>query len=285
MDPAHVVVSHHGIVGNRYNDPSPFEVEMVDKLSTQNGFTMKSKTTNNPLGAPSYTSFRPPSLVQITTPFEDGSKLILSLYVTPTEPGFCRHIGSQVFVKGTTGKSPPGIGPFALPMPKWLLHISASLFLHQDGVFLHHQEKILAQRGYDARPGAESEDYGAITYMCNSQDKGVISFRQWLKRRAGGGVPYAGNPALPPRDHLGQYVNDVYNSHVKHCRHCLGALSNLKRARIASFVASAIFVLARPVLGLVGAAVGAVVSAALGGALGKLIGLFYSYEYRHSDND
>jgi hypothetical protein len=51
-----------------------------------------------------------------------------------------------VLVKNKAGKTPPGLGFFALPMPTWLGHILASVFLHQDLVFLHYQEKILARR-------------------------------------------------------------------------------------------------------------------------------------------
>jgi hypothetical protein len=52
-----------------------------------------------------------------------------------------------VLVKNQAGKKPDGIGFFALPMPTWLGHVLASLFLHQDAVFLHRQEKILARGG------------------------------------------------------------------------------------------------------------------------------------------
>lgn len=80
--------------------------------------------------------FRPPSLNKIETAYQnDNGKLILALYATPTKPGFCRHIGAQILIKNKEGKYPAGLGLFALPMPKWLLHITASFFLHQDVCF------------------------------------------------------------------------------------------------------------------------------------------------------
>jgi hypothetical protein len=72
-------------------------------------------------------------------------------------------------------QSPPGLGFFSVPMPTWLMHLTASLFLHQDQVFLHHQERKLlhatprpyafgrflsaGQRGGD-RNGADTGDRG-----------------------------------------------------------------------------------------------------------------------------
>ena len=74
-------------------------------------------------------------------------QLILVLYATPTRPGWCRHIGCQILIKDDAGKLPPGLGFFALPIPDWLGHVLASLFLHQDLVFLHYQERTLGQKG------------------------------------------------------------------------------------------------------------------------------------------
>jgi hypothetical protein len=57
-------------------------------------------------------------------------------------------------------------------------------------VFLHHQEKILARRGYENAAGATGE-YVQHVFTPTPQDKGVIAFRKWLQYSAGGGVPWA----------------------------------------------------------------------------------------------
>ena len=116
-------------------------------------------------------------------------------------------------------------------------------------------------------------------------DKNVITFRKWLSKRAGGGVPWpAGRDTLPPRSNDAALF-DVYNTHVKHCRYCQAALTNLKRIRLAAFAAAAAVVLARPSIRLPLSAGGAAALAAIGGLLSKLISLFYVFEFRHSDNN
>ncbi|PNH06499.1 Pheophorbide a oxygenase, chloroplastic, partial [Tetrabaena socialis] len=78
----------------------------------------------------SSTEFLPPSLVKIRVEYESGAALILALYSSPTIPGHTRHIGRQVLVKDEAGELPRGLAFFAAPMPKWLNHTLASVFLH-----------------------------------------------------------------------------------------------------------------------------------------------------------
>ena len=130
------------------------------------------------------------------------------------------------------------LGFFALPMPTWLSHVLASVFLHQDMVFLHHQEKILAKRGYANAAGASGE-YVQHVFTPTPQDKGVIAFRKWLQFYAGGGVPWAaGAPPMPEREMDKTVLFDVYNTHTKNCAVCLEALKNLKLLRNGFFAAS-----------------------------------------------
>jgi hypothetical protein len=48
----------------------------------------------------SFNDFCPPCFNKIERRNPDGSKLILALYATPTKPGYCRHLGVQVLIKG-----------------------------------------------------------------------------------------------------------------------------------------------------------------------------------------
>jgi hypothetical protein len=122
-------------------------------------------------------------------------------------------------------------------------------------------------------------------YTPNPADKNVITFRRWLRSRAGGGVPWPrGAEMLPARSREGE-VYDVYHSHVKDCVYCSAALKNLRNARVGAFAASALCVALRPQIGLAAALGGGVASAGVGGALGKLIGLFNAYKFSHADND
>ena len=45
-DPAHVAVSHHNIVANRYTDPKPLSLEFVRKPTNKDGFAFRT----GPLG-------------------------------------------------------------------------------------------------------------------------------------------------------------------------------------------------------------------------------------------
>lgn len=212
-----------------------------------------------------------------------------------------------MLVKNETGKTPKGLGFFALPMPTWLGHVLASLFLHQDLVFLHYQEKILAQRG-------KGKWLDAV-YTPNPQDKMVIAFRQWLLKRAGGGIPWASgcSPELPPAQGDKQKLFDVWTTHTQHCRNCQNALKNINRLTILAYVAAVVclclgvivdaravatkvaiattgqkvtsFLTVIPPAGFWWALGSAILFAMVGYLLKKFSRLFYVYEFEHAHND
>lgn len=284
MDPAHVSVSHHGITGSRYEADQYFEVRKVAEPTVE-GFAFQTFREDSNISA--VTEFRAPVLTKITNSLPNDGKLVLYLYATPTKPGFCRHIGCQVLIPGDDGKLPPGLGFFALPMPTWLLHVLASLFLHQDLVFLHHQEKTFALRGYEARSDAgdatKKPSYSSLVFTPTPQDKILLTFRNWLRNKAGGGVPWFGSPDLPPRETDPRKLFDVWHSHTSKCRICRAALDNVRRVRFAAAVAA----------GIVAVATRDALHACLGaGFFGlvallahKLVGLFHAYEFSHAKNN
>jgi phenylpropionate dioxygenase-like ring-hydroxylating dioxygenase large terminal subunit len=290
-DPAHVPVSHHGLVGDRDRDAKYYDMPRLREISTQEGFAFGVTQGDGSSVSEVEHDFQPPCLMKITTIFTDEGQLILVLYATPTRPGWCRHIGTQILVKNPQGKLPPGLGFFALPMPTWLGHILASMFLHQDMVFLHYQERTIAtkDRWLDA------------VYTPNPQDKMTITFRQWLEKRAGGGVPWTGESDLPSAELDKRVLFDVWQTHTVNCQYCQTALKRLRWARTGSY-GLAIVVLVLAILleaqsialtgqtELISIAFGGRVAISLGlTALGygihKLIGLFSVYEFEHAQND
>ena len=305
-DPAHVPVSHHGIVGSRYKDAKYYDMPRQREMSTQEGFSFEITPT-----APNITEavhdFQPPCHMRIVSTFKDGGKLILALYATPPRPGWCRHIGCQVFVKNQAGKMPKGLGFFGLPMPIWLNHVLASLFLHQDAVFLHYQEKFLAKRG--------KKRWLDAVYTPNPQDKMTIAFRQWLEKRAGGGIPWASecNLELPSAERDKQKLFDVWTTHTQDCQVCRDALQNINRLSVLAYVIAAVFfgigvmVDARfvaikvavmpigetatsflnivPPAGFWWALGSGILFGIVGYLLKKFSRLFYVYEFEHSHND
>lgn len=305
-DPAHVPVSHHGIIGNRYKDAKYYDMIGVREVSTQEGFSFEIRPTA-PTIEQAVHDFQPPCHMRIVTTSKDGGKLILALYATPTRPGWCRHFGCQVLVKNEAGKQPQGLGFFGLPMPTWLAHVLGSLFLHQDAVFLHYEEKILAKRSKGR--------WLDTVYTPNPQDKMVIALRQWLEKRAGGGIPWDSgcSPDLPPAERDKQKLFDVWTTHTQNCRVCQDALKNINRLTVLAYVAAVVclflgaivdaravavkaaiatfehttpsLLTAVPPAGFWWALGGAILFATAGYLLKKFSRLFYVYEFEHAHND
>ena len=289
VDPAHVPSSHHNVVGNRYGDTNPLFVDTVQQV-TKNGFKISVKQ-NPKEGAAvpptSTTEFVAPSLVKIESPAGEGAVSILELYSSPSRPGFCNHIGRQVVIKGEDGQVPALLKAFLLPMPKWLNHVVAGLFLNQDALFLHAQERMMH----------EKKEYSTLQFDDNGEphhytkavlpmtaDKGVVSFRNWLRNKAGGRIPYQNNPSMPPVDN--EVVFDIYNSHTKNCKNCMVALKNLRKVRLLSYFAAALVGVLRPArLGAIGTALVTALFGGIGIGINKLIGAMHRLEYSHAEND
>ena len=305
MDPAHVPVSHHKLYGNRYSDAKYYDMTRLRKLSTQEGFSFEippiSSTVNR-----TFQDFQPPCFHRIELIYPDGGKLILALYASPTRPGWCRQFSCQVLVKNNQGKRPPGFSILGLPIPDWLGHVFSQFFIHQDLVFLHKQEKIIAKRS--------SEKWLEQVYTPNPQDKMVLTFRKWLEAKAGGGIPWAlgCNPNLPPMETDKQKLFDVYSTHTKDCQVCQKALKNIQRTSLLSYLSSliclclALFLDSRnvafkaatepistsaslfsivPPLSFWLLILVAISLALIGFYLKKFSRLFYVYEFEHFQND
>lgn len=275
MDPAHFLVAHHNVTGNRYTDPKWFDMKTVRRL-TEAGVAVK--------GIPGQFDFRPPCLVKNQ---QDGG-VIFAIYNTPTSPGKCRHIGFLVLdtdtIAGDSGVvDKDAVSMFTGPVPIWLQHLLTSFFLHQDAVLLHHQEQNFRDKGFLARQDKEGTLFREVSYTPNEVDIGSIQFRRWLRTRAGGGVPWQCDPTLPPRLDSNEKIFDVWNSHTKHCQYCLGAYNNIETMKKVSFGSAFAIALAAPegpekiVAGTLAVAVGA--------ALHKLAELFVVYEFNHQDNN
>jgi hypothetical protein len=256
------------------------------KPLSKDGFAIMTQR-HLPGATPSTTNFEAPSMVAIDAPFgDDGAKQTLELYVSPSRPGFSNHIGRMVIMKDESGKMPPLLRQFTLPLPKWVNHVMASAFLNQDGLFLHHQERAMARTGQYSSAlsnGEEPYHYSKAVYPVNS-DLGVILFRNWLRHLAGGRIPYKNNPVMPAPSN--DIVFDVWNGHTKYCRYCQDALRRLKKARLASFVAAgSMAVLRPPKLHIAGNLATTLLLGGIGMMLNKLISMFYRYEYSHAHND
>ncbi|MEW5303669.1 MAG: hypothetical protein WDW36_006340 [Sanguina aurantia] len=196
-------------------------------------------------------------------------------------------------------------------MPTWLSHILSSVFLHQDQIFLHSQEKISA-----LRKGRAIDKY----HMPTPADKMVVQLRAWFEKLAGGGVFYFRETPMPEIERVRDNIFDVYHSHTEKCQICMKALKDLHTARIVAVVAAVVAVVQAAVLTSVTASANAaaflVGGTALSGsaaaqqalfslpplpallcallsvlcvaaavAMTKLIGMFHVYSFSHADNN
>ncbi|NES00116.1 MAG: Rieske 2Fe-2S domain-containing protein [Symploca sp. SIO1B1] len=296
LDPAHVPISHHGIMGDRYQHAQYLDMIRIREMSTQEGFSYE--VTPTPVTIePTAIDFQPPCLIRFSSTLPDGSRQILVLYGFPTRPGYCRAMACQLLIKNNAGKLPPGVGFFGISMPTWFAHVFSSLFIHQDLVFLHYQQQIFAQKHQDRWLDA--------VYTPNPQDKMVIAFRQWLEKRAGGGIPWDAkcDGQLPSTAWDKQKLFDVWTTHTKDCQVCQKALKNINRLIVLAYVGTAIcfglgvMVDARAIASSGGnitgipplgfwVAIGAAILLAVGGYfLHKFSRLFYVYEFEHAHNN
>ncbi|MGD1805489.1 Rieske 2Fe-2S domain-containing protein [Dapis sp. BLCC M126] len=304
IDPAHVSISHHGIVGSRYKDANYCNLSNIRPMSTQEGFSFAVTPVEETVVEKVH-EFQPPCYTTMTVKYKDGGKLILPMYTVPTRPGWCRYIGCQVLVRNEAGKNPKGLSSFPLLMPTWFGHIMTSLFLHQDLVLLHYQEKNLARQ--------QHQDWLDAVYTPNPQDKMVTTFRQWFKNRAGGNIPWDSgcDAQLPNPESDKRQLFDVWNTHTKDCVVCRDALTNINRFKVLSYVGALVCLLigiiidartvafrmtttvemnispftVTPSTEFWVAIVGAIVLGTIGYLLQKFSQLFYVYEFEHSRNN
>ncbi|EFJ39988.1 hypothetical protein VOLCADRAFT_100268 [Volvox carteri f. nagariensis] len=151
----------------------------------------------------------------------DGSRTILALFSTPIRPGWTRLVGQQIMVSSPDneggGRSVVGfVGSKMLPV--WLAHLLGPLFLHQDLLFLHYQERAVMRQQLERklkqqqRQQREGEEAAAASdvegtdlslpppqyFTPGTADKAVAAWCTWLTKFAGGDVTYApaGNGVL-----------------------------------------------------------------------------------------
>jgi hypothetical protein len=123
----------------------------------------------------------------------------------------------MVVVKDSSNKMPGLLKAFTAPMPKWLNHIAASAFLHQDALFLHGQERSLSHNK-EYRTAEPARDSYAKAVLPTSADKGVMNFRNWMSQYAGGFIPFKGDTSMPAANNevcLVCCFNSLYNACFK----------------------------------------------------------------------
>lgn len=316
LDPSHVPVAHHGIVGNRYKDAHNIKFTKIKSFSEiekksfsiqgpgginipfsqdgdlnplypcDSGFSYLMKNENISI----IHDFRPPCLTKITMDLPDGGKTILALYATPTKPGYCRYFGFQLLIKpeNILGEKPKGLGFYDIDMPKWLQHIITSIFLHQDLVLLHYQDRILSSHSNYAFGNFDNKFnlsnnfnlYAKNYYMPTENDKQIIALRRWISSKANGGPIWKSiNGVSIPSKLEPEQLFDVYNSHTKNCLICQKTLNNIMLIKNIAIVSTLISLLVFNNILYSG------IFSIIIVICSKITELFYKYEFNHQDNN
>ena len=251
IDPAHAVVSHHNLVGDRYDDPAGFQCVVERPMTAEAGFRCAIDPAAPPFNsigkydAETSYDFQPPCLLKIDWRHEEA-RFLTSHYCVPTRPGWCRHFVATVCQRGEGDKVREHrwfkLNLFTLTSPAWMTHVLGPTFLHQDMVLLHQQEKILAQGDGQAM----AQKWKDQVFIPTGADKMTVMFYQWFGKN--GPIPWSGreaDAAMPPIERDNSKLFDTWEMHTKYCTHCQGALRNteiLKWVAVAGASVKAVWV-------------------------------------------
>ena len=319
IDPAHAVVSHHTLVGSRYDDPAGFQCVVERPMTAEAGFRCALDPAVPPFNtigkydAETSYDFQPPTLLKIDWRHEEA-RFLTSHYCVPTKPGWCRHFVATVCQRGEGEKVRQHrwfkLNLFTLTSPAWMTHVLGPTFLHQDMVLLHQQEKILARGdGQDI-----AQRWKDQVFIPTSADKMTVMFYQWFGKH--GPIPWAGpdGARLPPVERDQSKLFDTWEMHTKYCTHCQGALRNteiIKWLAVAGAGAKAVWVVVALAFAAAaaGAAAGPGAEPGLGAVLSEVppsvagdvfsalslagaaygahgfAGMFRSYPFSHAEED
>ena len=209
LDSSHIPFTHHQSVGNRAN-AAPVELEVIE--SNRQGF--KGYWAEGPrrgsLGSQT-TQFIAPALMWHDLTSKQFGRTMTVVYATPIRRGECRLFARFPF------KFNAKLPAFLIrATPRWYSHIGNNGVLEDDQIFLHLQERYLAQTG--------DSMIAKAYYMPTRADSFVIEFRQWLTH-------FNADPFLgidyPPTLSDTQLL-DRYHSHTKHCKSCRQALTRIQ---------------------------------------------------------
>ena len=272
LDTSHVAFTHHPRVGNRAN-AKDFVLE-VSEISPQ-GFTgfWEEGPRRGKLGSQT-TTFLAPGLMWHDIEESPFGQVMTVVYAVPMEKGKCRAIVRLPF--RFKSAIPRLVFKYT---PRWFGHLNQNGILEDDQIFLHLQERTLAET---------SGNYAQACYLPTTSDRFVLAYRQWMEKF---GEPFLNRP-LPPAETSQTALLDRYESHTQHCASCLGALKRVQQLRQVSAIASVLLGSLLPIgvtlqWGL--AVIAGLVSMVLMGAiarwqLGKLERRFYDGEYPPTRN-
>jgi phenylpropionate dioxygenase-like ring-hydroxylating dioxygenase large terminal subunit len=232
LDASHLPFTHHQSVGNRAN-AAPMDLEILE--SNKQGFRgfWAEGPRRGKLGSQE-TTFVAPNLMWHEIDSKVLGRTLTVVYATPTRKGECRVFARFPF-------------KFAAKLPRivigltptWYSHLGQNAILEDDQIFLHHQERYLAEQA-----AAKDGNYAKAYFLATSADRYVTEFHRWLNKYQADPFPSQKLPPARPRAEL----LDRYHSHTVHCQSCSGALRNIQRIRLGLLIFAGIFLIGSNIL-------------------------------------
>lgn len=223
LDSSHIPYTHHNSVGNRAN-VSPVELEITH--SDRQGFTgiWQEGPRKGKLGT-QYTTFTAPNLMWHDLTSKQFGRTLTVVYATPISKGKCRLFA--LFPFQFSSKIPEF---FIKLTPRWYSHINQNAILEDDQIFLHYQERYLAESG-------GSEKFAQAFYLPTKADLYVAELRKWVTKY--NAELFAEKDFYETPNH--ELLLERYHSHTKNCASCNQALKNIKNIRLILIIINAIF--------------------------------------------
>jgi phenylpropionate dioxygenase-like ring-hydroxylating dioxygenase large terminal subunit len=234
LDASHLPFTHHKSVGNRAN-AAPMVLEVLE--SDKYGFTgtWEEGPRRGKLGRQD-TTFIAPSLMWHDLTSKQFGRTITAVYATPTRKGECRLFARFPFQFNSA------IPRFFIGItPRWYSHIGQNGILEDDQIFLHYQERYLAQTL--AQPEIDG-NYAKAFYLATAADTYVSELRKWVNRYEAD--PFVDQRLVAPL--AKEVLLDRYHSHTSKCASCSQALRNVRKIKTISMVLAAIAWTATPLL-------------------------------------
>ncbi|NER47226.1 MAG: Rieske 2Fe-2S domain-containing protein [Symploca sp. SIO1A3] len=223
FDPSHAQFLHEGIAGFSPERAIPIEhFALLGEMSSEAGFTLQHSgynIFNRDMDAKR--QFTPPCSNTTIYQYANGKSVLFQLYFVPTKPGYCKHIGKFI------GAGAPVKEKFWLKLlPKYLqigLKHSSNYKLSNQDLSMMHSQAVNESEG--------EETWKNSYFMPAVADVGIVTFRQWLDKFAGGKPAWQGVTAAPFRELSDEQLYDRWHRHTKHCPSCRQSLLLLDKIR------------------------------------------------------
>ncbi|NET57705.1 MAG: Rieske 2Fe-2S domain-containing protein [Symploca sp. SIO2E6] len=216
FDPSHAQFLHEGIAGFSPERAIPIEhFALLGEISGEAGFTLKHSgynIFNQDMDATR--QFIPPCSNTTVYKYANGKSAWFQLYFVPTKPGYCKQIGKFIL------PGAPAKRNFWLKLlPKYLLtglqHASSYKLSNQDLAMMHSQT---------VNEAVEEQTWQNSYFLPAVADFGIVTFRQWLDKFAGGKPAWQGVTAAAFPELSDEQLYDRWHRHTKHCPSCRQSL-------------------------------------------------------------